>query len=501
MRTLISFATPEYRHQQERQVASAKPYFDFILPFGPDHLQPWFYSEYAKHFGHRRGFGYWVWKPFLILDALLSVPEGDMVMYADSPCHFVADPAPLFEATRRNNGIGLFHQKRERHTNQIWTKGGAFRRMGCDEPRYWEGDNLLTTYSVWTKTPQSIAFVREWLKWCGDYMVVSDEPDGPNRPGFRDHRHDQSIASLLAIRDNIFTLCDCSQWGDGYRCPACQWPRIIQTDRGVVAPWLRRPHMSSIIEVSTVGDCALDCSFCCQTQLKGAYKGPKALTLEMFRQCLDNLVPGDAIHFSGFTEPCLNPAIVELLEMALNRSHKIKMYTTGRGLDVPRAEAIAKLPLELLMLHLPDAAGHLSHSERNVAILNALAKHPHAKAMCMGNTPHEAVKAVYEAVPQHRTAMHDRAGNVSDKLVQVEHQRHNGPIKCGVAPQIDHSVLLPSGELALCCCDYGLKHIVGNLATTPYSEILRGGAVMDILDRQRSGGDVICRKCVYAVPA
>jgi hypothetical protein len=501
MRTLISFATPEYRAQQERQAASAKPYFDEVCPYNPTSLPLIFYRNNAKLFEHRRGFGYWVWKPWLILYHLERMQPGDELMYADSPCHFVADPAPLFQLAAKHDGIGIFHQKRERHKNSKWIKGDTFRLMGCDEPKYWDGDNLLTTYSVWTKTDQSLAFVKEWLAWCQSYEAVSDEQQGPNRPDFKDHRHDQSIASLLAIKHDLFTLCDCSQWGDGYRCPECQYPKIIQTDRGVMAPWLRRPTMSSIIEVSTVGSCALRCQYCPQGELEQAYKGPERLTPEMFRRCLDNLIPGDAIHFSGFTEPCLNPDIVELMEMAIGRSHRCKMYTTGRGLSLGDAARVAALPLDLLMLHLPDAEGHLSHSERNVAVLEMLAKHPNARAMCMGNVPHEAVKAVYEAVPQHPTTMHDRAGNVGDQLVQVEHRRHEGAIRCGVAPQIDHSVLLPSGELALCCMDYGLVHIVGNLATTPYSEILRDGAIQDILDKQKSGGDVLCRGCVCAVPA
>ena len=93
--------------------------------------------------------------------------------------------------------------------------------------------------------------------------------------------------------------------------------------------------------------------------------------------------------------------------------------------------------------------------------------------------------------------MHDRAGNV----VHLEHRALKGRIKCGVAPSLDHSVLIPSGRLALCCMTFGLEHIIGDLSTTPYSDILRGPAIEDIKSCQQDGRNVACRKCVCAVPA
>jgi hypothetical protein len=48
----------------------------------------------------------------------------------------------------------------------------------------------------------------------------------PNYPGFEDHRHDQSVLSLLARKHGIATRPDVSQWGDGRRSP--ELPRIIE---------------------------------------------------------------------------------------------------------------------------------------------------------------------------------------------------------------------------------------------------------------------------------
>ncbi len=497
---LISFATTEYRAAQERLSKSAAKWFDQVRSYGPADLAPEFMQANREMFSHRRGFGYWIWKPWLILRELESMGPTDVLFYADSQCVFEADPAPLFKLALRYGGIGLFHQRREKHKNSTWTRGDCFALMGCDGPKYRNGDNLATTYSVWSGTRSARAFAREWLKWCCNYQVVSDAPSvAANSPNFKDHRHDQSVASLLAIKHEIPTLCDPSQFGKGYREGDCDYPVILNVARSVKAPWLRRPNMSSIIEVSTLATCPLRCSYCPQDKLGAAYKGPEMLTLEMFARCLDNTVPGDAIHFSGFTEPSVNPQIVEFIEMAINRGHRVKVYTTGRGLNVAKAERVAKLDLDLLMLHLPDEAGHLSHSTNNVAVLEALSKHPNAQCMAMGNQAHADVGHIWEALPKNYGAMHDRAGNLG--LIELPKLNHKGAIKCGAAPQLDHPVLLPNGNLALCCCDYSLAHIVGNLAESPLSEIMGGREIQRVMELQRGGGDVICRSCAYAVPA
>ncbi len=36
----------------------------------------------------------------------------------------------------------------------------------------------------------------------------------PNLPGFKDHRHDQAILAMLAIKYGLHTFRDPSQWGN-----------------------------------------------------------------------------------------------------------------------------------------------------------------------------------------------------------------------------------------------------------------------------------------------
>lgn len=236
MRILTGFATFEYRHAMERLEVSAQAYFDLIEPHYE--LPPEFMAKHAGLFRFARGHGFWVWKPWLILDHLRRMRPGDVLMYCDSQLVFTDDPAPLFKLCREQDGVLLFHQKREGHRNRTYTKRDAFRLMECDSQSFWDGPQLNTAMSVWAATPKAIGLAEEWYGWCADHRVVSDEiSKGGERPGFKDHRHDQSILSLLAIRDGLETFPDPSQFGNGYAQPGRDYGQVLEFRRFVDPPY------------------------------------------------------------------------------------------------------------------------------------------------------------------------------------------------------------------------------------------------------------------------
>ena len=61
-------------------------------------------------------------------------------------------------------------------------------------------------------------FVDEWLRFAAQSSLIDDSPSkAPNYPGFREHRHDQSIFSLLSKKYDIEAFRDISQYGNGYK--------------------------------------------------------------------------------------------------------------------------------------------------------------------------------------------------------------------------------------------------------------------------------------------
>ncbi len=64
---------------------------------------------------------------------------------------------------------------------------------------------------------------------------------------------------------------------------------------------------------------------------------------------------------------------------------------------------------------------------------------------------------------------------------------------------MDHGVLLPNGDVALCCMDYSLAHVLGNLRDMPHRELYKGDAFQKILLALKDESmALICRKCEIA---
>jgi hypothetical protein len=256
-RFLISFATPEYYRSQDVLFETAAPFFDGGAKYRDSNLSPEIYKLAREHFKYARGFGFWVWKPFILRDALRQVGDGDLVFYVDSGNEIIASPQPLFDIAEESpSGIVLFDNRdSEPHgdvwKNGMWTRGDCFRLMDCCGKAYAQGCQVDAAYICLRKSEQSIAFVDEYLFYCLDLQIVSDAANKfqPNLPEFRDHRHDQSVLSLLAIRHGVPLFREPSEWGNR-AVHASTYPQIFDHHRsryrGSVSRWKSRHPLTQL---------------------------------------------------------------------------------------------------------------------------------------------------------------------------------------------------------------------------------------------------------------
>lgn len=87
--------------------------------------------------------------------------------------------------------------------------------MGLDEPKYTESSQREATYIWIIKNDFTINLVEEYLEYAQDERIITDlESQNKNYEEFKDHRHDQSIWSLLCKKYNVEPHKLISQWGD-----------------------------------------------------------------------------------------------------------------------------------------------------------------------------------------------------------------------------------------------------------------------------------------------
>jgi radical SAM protein with 4Fe4S-binding SPASM domain len=69
------------------------------------------------------------------------------------------------------------------------------------------------------------------------------------------------------------------------------------------------------------------------------------------------------------------------------------------------------------------------------------------------------------------------------------------PLTCRSTPFYDRNVLLPNGDVVLCCMDYNLKHIIGNLLNQTYEEIFQDKPLLDLIEVNEADGFNKCSIC------
>lgn len=114
--------------------------------------------------------------------------------------------------------------------------------------------------------------------------------------------------------------------------------------------------------------------------------------------------------------------------------------------------------------------------------------------------PHPRIKKMCEGKFDISTSLHDRAGNLQSENL-LHKQNESGILSCTLCGQdLNHNVLLPDGTLLLCCMDYGMKHVLGNLRKETYEEIMTGEHINRIKEGLLGDEkiDILCRMCSNA---
>lgn len=182
------------------------------------------YSEFFKRnesiLSQPKGLGYWLWKPYIILEASKKINEDDIVFYSDCGINIIKHLQPLIDICNNEADIMLFANSN--YTNRIWTKRDCFILMDCDEEKYWNGVHCDAAFMLFRKTSHSIQFLEEWLLFGRNENIITDIPNicgEENLPEFVDHRRDQSIISLLAIKYGVEFYRMPTQFGNHYKLP------------------------------------------------------------------------------------------------------------------------------------------------------------------------------------------------------------------------------------------------------------------------------------------
>lgn len=271
------------------------------------------------------------------------------------------------------------------------------------------------------------------------------------------------------------------------------------------------------MEVTTVLGCRVQCTFCPQSLLMNRYKEknnleklnwgqPDMMSFETFKTCIDKIPKNVEIHFSGFAEPWLNPDCTKMLLYAHELGHEIHVYTTLVGMTVSDVELFKHIPFKKFSIHLPDTEkfAKIAINSQYVQVLRKIIDNKINQLICMsmGSLP-IAIEEIL-GVNFGPNVMIDRAGNSN---YGEKTSRKYGPLVCSRASldginTLDQNVLLPNGDVCLCCMDYGMDYVLGNLLESEYSFLFKNEKFQQIMQKLNSyDSDLRCRICNVSISA
>lgn len=226
---MVSFASSKMRwalKRIERQAHEMKTF---------DHVWAWSTKDLPKDFRrafrsvlnrNTLGYGYWVWKPQVILQAMDLLEDGDILLYIDAGCHL--NPAgrhrmPHYFQLAEQSPSGILATQMTLPEKQ-WTKADLAHHLGVlDDPTIMETGQFTGGLVFYRVSEETKNFVAKWLSvFETDLHLIDDSPSRlPNSSIFREHRRDQSVFSILAKQHKVDTFPENEIW-----VPDNEWWRL-----------------------------------------------------------------------------------------------------------------------------------------------------------------------------------------------------------------------------------------------------------------------------------
>jgi radical SAM protein with 4Fe4S-binding SPASM domain len=221
-------------------------------------------------------------------------------------------------------------------------------------------------------------------------------------------------------------------------------------------------------------------------------------------------------------EAWVNPDCVAMFKYAMHEGHNAAIFTTFYNWNADTVRQMSELislyrsKIAMFKIHFPDASNNMLgwkltlEWEHAYLTMREVVKSAgiHYEEMTMSDYGvHPSIKHLPGIRLSHSWSCVaiDRADTLD--VAQIKGQvinispRHSGPIRCTRLDNHNH-VVLPTGDVVLCCNDYEMKHVLGNLKEQTITEIREGKPFQTLLQenaKSEFNTNSLCRTCNEAI--
>ena len=205
-------------------VLSINKYSNFCIKlFNKTNIDSRFIETYKSILSEKRGGGYWLWKPYIILKILNELNDNDILFYIDSKYFFVKNFEKLYIDKLLETDIVVWKNKPNEEITYLknYCKMDVIKKYDMEDIIFDKsGECCWAGAIVIKKTQKSIKIIKKWLEMCCNEDDITDMKSTiPNSNLFIDHRHDQSLLSIVLHKYNIPFYYFEKNYLQNVRCP------------------------------------------------------------------------------------------------------------------------------------------------------------------------------------------------------------------------------------------------------------------------------------------
>lgn len=202
--TFITYGDTVFEKSRTRLVQEAQNtgIFKRCIGYTPENLDKDFKKTCEGLLTQKKGGGYWCWKPHIVLKTMQSIPENDWILYADAGCTLIQERKfQVFEQIEimERSGKFILGYQMPHLIEKYWTKPELLEFMRVSENKditetgqYVGGVFLIKNNKITREIMHTMESIMK-----NHPNLIDDSHTNTNDPSFQQHRHDQSLFSLV----------------------------------------------------------------------------------------------------------------------------------------------------------------------------------------------------------------------------------------------------------------------------------------------------------------
>ena len=201
---LITFGVGPFEKSKWRLAKQAEEtgWFDKVIVYGESDVKQFYHAgRKQKHSWHPFS-GFCWWKPYIQQMTMDKIENDDIYLYLDAGCSINKNGGDRFyeylELCDNSPGLICFGGSSTDVSENVYTKRDLLKFLDCDKPEYFNHGQIGGGIYFAKKNELSLSFLSDYKKICDiDHLINNDKSYHEEYPEFLDHRHDQSVLSLL----------------------------------------------------------------------------------------------------------------------------------------------------------------------------------------------------------------------------------------------------------------------------------------------------------------